>query len=247
MLKTVYKTILIDDEALAVERLQRMLEPFSSIIEIIDTAYNGEEAIKKINNQKPELIFLDIQMPEINGFAVLQQITHNPIVIFTTAFDQYALKAFETNSIDYLLKPITSKRLEESIEKLTRLTDKDHIHKQIKALLNNIGTKQTQWIQVKIGDKVRFVKIRDIYFLKAEDKYVDMHTFDQHYLLNNSLTALKTDLSEDFVRIHRSSIINLNFVDEIIKMSNNLYEVRMKDKNQTRLAVSRKLKSNLGL
>ena len=117
-----FRTILIDDEPLALERLKRMLEPLEEIIEITDCAYDGRDAVDKINRLKPELIFLDIQMPELNGFEVLERIDFLPLIIFSTAYDEYALKAFETNSIDYLLKPVEPERLKVSIEKLKRLT-----------------------------------------------------------------------------------------------------------------------------
>ena len=114
-----YKTILIDDEPLALQRLERLLAPFE-FIEITTTASSGFEAVEKINGLKPDLIFLDIQMPELTGFEVLEQIDESPFIIFSTAYDEYALRAFETNSIDYLLKPIEPKRLKIALEKLQR-------------------------------------------------------------------------------------------------------------------------------
>ena len=127
------------------------------------------------------------------------------------------------------------------------MNDVENRYQQLKTLLNNIGVSKTKRIQVKIGDKIRHININEIYFLKAEDKYIDLHTYDKHYLLNTSLNTLEASLSDDFVRIHRSAIINLEFMDEIVKMSNNLYQVKMKDKSLTRISVSRKYKSNLSL
>ena len=111
----IYKTILVEDEPLALERLERLLKPYNNIIQIIDSASSGKEAVEKINKWKPDLIFLDIQIPDFNGFEVIKQIESIPVIIFCTAYEKYALAAFETNAIDYLLKPVDSERLKQSI------------------------------------------------------------------------------------------------------------------------------------
>ena len=174
-----YKTILIDDEPLALDRLERLLQPYRGLIEIVDRAMSGHEAVEKIEAWKPDLIFLDIQMPELTGFEVLKKLTHQPWIIFSTAFDEYALKAFATNSIDYLLKPVDPERLQKALEKL--------------------------------------------------------HQLESH------LPA------EDFVRIHRSTIINLNHLAEVVREFSGSFRARMKDKKKTELSVSRGAKAKLGL
>ncbi len=244
----IFKTILIDDESLALQRLERLLKPYTGFIEIVETASHGLEAVDKINTVKPDLIFLDIQMPELTGFEVLARIEQSPLIIFTTAYDEYALKAFETNSIDYLLKPIDPKRLKKSLEKLQRLTndEKSSLHDQVQGLLLNLKKTTTKRIQVRVGDYIRFVKLQDIYFFRAEDKYVEVCTFDKSYLLSQSLNQLETQLPEDdFVRIHRSAIINLNHLVEMKKWFSGTYRVRMRDNKKTELPVSRRFKTKL--
>ena len=249
MNSSIYRTLLIDDETLALNRLERMLKPYKNLIEILDKAKNGLEAIEKINVQKPDLIFLDIQMPELNGFDVLEKIEFLPIVIFSTAYDQYALKAFETNSVDYLLKPVSSKRLKNAIEKLKRLTDisVDKTKENLKMLISQLKPDKIKRIQVRTGDKIKLINVNEIHFLKADNKYVEVYTFDKKYLINDTLTTLEENLPEDFVRIHRSYIININSADEFFRLSNSIYNVKMKDTNKTILPVSRNMKGKLGL
>jgi two-component system LytT family response regulator len=178
-----YKTILIDDEPLALQRLERLLQPYSELIEIIDRANNGLEAVEKIDALKPDLIFLDIQMPELNGFEVLDQVAHLPLIIFSTAYDEYALKAFETNSIDYLLKPVDPERLQKALDKLQRLTgdDKSALQTQLQSLLTSVKVPATKRIQARAGDHIRLINEKDIYFFRAVDKYVEAHTFDESF------------------------------------------------------------------
>jgi len=244
-----YKTILIDDEPLALQRLERLLAPFE-FIEITATASSGFEAVEKINELKPDLIFLDIQMPELTGFEVLEQIDESPFIIFSTAYDEYALKAFETNSIDYLLKPIEPKRLKTALEKLQRFTQEDiGLYKeQLQNLLSGLKAPSKKRIKVKIGNHIRLLNVEDIYYFRAEDKYVEVHTFDESFLLNQSLNQLQADLPpDDFIRVHRSAIINLNYLKEIKKLHMGSYHARMKDKRKTEVPVSCNSRVKLGL
>jgi two-component system LytT family response regulator len=246
-----YKTILIDDEPLALQRLERLLQPYGDMIEIVDRAANGLEAVEKIEAAKPDLIFLDIQMPELNGFEVLDHLIHLPLIIFSTAYDEYALKAFETNSIAYLLKPVDPERLKKALEKLQRLTggETSAWREQLQKLLAGIKTPPTaKRIQVRLGDHIRFLNLKDIYFFRAMDKYVEAHTFDESFLLTETLNQFEADLpAGDFVRIHRSALINLNHLDEVIRFAPGSYRARMRDKKKTELPVSRGAKAKLGL
>jgi two-component system LytT family response regulator len=245
-----YKTILIDDEPLALQRLERLLQPHSDLIEIIDRATNGLEAVEKIDAAKPDLIFLDIQMPELNGFEVLDHLTHLPWIIFSTAYDEYALKAFETNSIDYLLKPVDPERLKKALEKLQRLTGDETSawREQLQKLLAGMKAPAAKRIQVRIGDHLRLLNLKDIYFFRAVDKYVEAQTFGESFLLSETLNQFEADLpAGDFVRIHRSAIINLNHLDEIMRHAPGSYRARMRDKKKTELPVSRGARAKLGL
>ncbi len=234
-----FKTILVDDEYLALNRLERMLGQHKNTIEVIDKAKNGFEAIEKINLLKPDLIFLDIHMPELTGFDVLEKIEYMPIVIFSTAYDQYALKAFETNSIDYLLKPISSKRFTEN--------SVDETKENLQKLILKLNTEEVKRIQVSIGNKIKFINISEIYFFKADNKYVELYTSDKKYLINETLATLEDILPEEFVRIHRSCIININFTDEFFRLSSSIYNVKMKDSKKSILPISRNMKGKLGL
>lgn len=249
-----YRTILVDDEVLAIDRLTRLLRPYSDAIDIIDVAYSGEDAVNAIQQLEPDLVFLDIQMPEIGGFEVIERLNHMPIIIFVTAYDQYALRAFETNSIDYLLKPIDPARLEHAIEKLLRLQNGDQqqtnssLREQFDSLLKAVKASHPKRIQVSVGDSIRLLPISEICFFRAADKYVEVYCFEEMYLISNTLSTLLRELPEDdFVRIHRSTIINLNYLDEIIRGITGNFSVRMKNKRRSILPVSRSMRRNLGI
>lgn len=247
----IFKTILIDDEPLALQRMERLLSPYRAFIQIIDTATGGSEAIRKINSFTPDLIFLDIQMPEINGFQVLEKINHQPLVIFTTAYDQYALRAFEENSVDYLLKPVDSRRLEKAINKLKRVTS-DEIRKDwhfnIDKLVDSLKMQRIKRVRVKLGGTLKFINLEEIYYFKSSEKYVELHTFDSRYLIDQPLKQLEKDLpQEDFIRIHRSLIINLNHVKEVVRSFKGSYVVVMNNKEHSKLPISRHSKYKLGL
>lgn len=245
-----YRTILIDDEPLALQRLERLLQPHADAVEVVDRAANGLEAVEKVEALKPDLIFLDIQMPELNGFEALERIRHLPLIIFCTAYDEYALKAFETNAIDYLLKPVDPERLEKALAKLQRLTrdDASALQEQLRRMLSGMRAPAARRIQVRVGDRILFLKPQDICYFQAVDKYVEVHTFDESYLLSESLNQLEADLPpEDFVRIHRSALINLNHLGEVVRWFGGAYRARMRDKKKTELPVSRSAKARLGL
>jgi len=245
-----YRTILVDDEPLALDRMKRLLKPHRDTIEIIYSAQNGLEAVETINRLNPDLIFLDIQMPELSGFEVLDRVNHLPLIIFCTAYDEYALKAFETNSIDYLLKPVEPERLNTAIEKLWRLTsdDKESFHEQLQKLLSGMKKPAVKRIRVSSGDTIHLVPVDEIFFFRAEEKYVIASTYDKSYVLNQTLNQLEAELStDDFVRIHRSAIINLNHLEKIIRWFGGNYRVRMRDKEKTELDISRGSKHKLGL
>ena len=242
------KAILIDDEPLALKRLEKLLKAFETDLEIVGIATNGTDAIKLIDRLKPDVIFLDIQMPELNGFEVLERIRHQPFVIFSTAYDEFALKAFETNSIDYLLKPVDTKRLKRAIDKLNtfRGQDLEEFQHRLQNLLGKIDSPSTR-IRVKMGDSIKLLPADDIFFFVADEKYTRVNTYDKAYLIDSSLNALEEQLDPNFVRVHRSVLVNLNHMDEIFKMFKGNYQVRMKDANRTDLPVSRQLKYKLGL
>lgn len=238
--------IIIDDEQLARKRLKRLLEPFA-LFDVIAEAANGREGLEIVDKLKPELIFLDIEMPLMNGFEMLSGLTHQPKVIFTTAYDQYALKAFEENSVDYLLKPIEKERLEKSVSKLQLNSKGGH---DIATLMTLIGQlkpkKEVRTLTVKIGDKILLIKLEDIVHIEAEDKYIFLRTADgQSHLSDFTLAGLEEKLPGNFVRVHRGSIINTDKIKEIRKSFNGSLVFILSDKENTRVSSGRSYNESL--
>jgi two-component system LytT family response regulator len=236
------RALIIDDEELARKRLRNMLQDFKSELEIIDEAGDGKEVVEKIEATHPDVIFLDIQMPGYDGFEVVRRLRVKPFIIFITAYDEFALKAFEENSVDYLLKPIEHKRLEMAIDKLRRMFNgmKPQLNEHIERLLSQLAPAPLKRLQVKSGDKILLINVDDIVYFEAKDKYTFLYTVDQKHIVDFTLTELEGKLDKtNFLRIHRSNIINLKYMRELVKWFGGKYKVRLKDKNQTELIVSR--------
>jgi two-component system LytT family response regulator len=234
-----WKTIIIDDEQLARQRIKRLLKTYDEI-EIIEEAENGAEGLILIEKHQPDLIFLDIEMPILNGFEMLAKLKHQPKVVFTTAYDQYAIKAFEEGSIDYLLKPIELERLDKTIKKLkqTNLAPAQISLEELIAKLNS--KKEIKTLTVKIGDKILLIKPSDIVHIQAEDKYVFLYTVDgKKHLTDFTLSTLEEKLPEQFLRIHRSDIINTDYIKEIRKGFNGALIFVLNNQAQTRVTSSR--------
>lgn len=235
------RTILIDDEELACKRLRKLLGKYDDV-KIIDEARNGNEAIEKIETLRPDVIFLDIQMPGLDGFDVVRRLTVKPFIVFATAYDEYALKAFEENSVDYLLKPIEQKRLDAAMEKLRRLFDasKLKLSENVERLLSQIASHPLKRLQVKTGDKILLFNVNDVVYFEAKNKYTFLHTMDHEHIIDFTLAELEAKLDRaSFIRIHRSIIINVNYIRELVKWFGGKYKIRLKDKNGTELVVSR--------
>ncbi|MFV0591673.1 MAG: LytR/AlgR family response regulator transcription factor [Draconibacterium sp.] len=240
---TKYRTIIADDEQLARERLKKLLLPFSETIEIIGEAKNGIECKTMVDSLHPNLIFLDIQMPGLNGFEVLQQIEHSPLVIFCTAHDEFALKAFETHSVDYLVKPVAEERIGQAIEKLVFLhqrTDRQQLLKLIEEVSTRSSQNEITTIPVKLGDRMLILNVEDISYFQAEEKYVTIHGLSgKRYVSDYSLKDLEDKLNGSFVRIQRALLINRALVKEIVKYTNSRCKIRMNDVNQSLLVSGR--------
>lgn len=238
----VYKTIIIDDEPPARIRLLKLLKNFPETFHIIEVAVDGADAKKKINTLKPDLIFLDIEMPELTGFELLKQLEVIPIVIFCTAYDQYSLKAFETNSVDYLLKPIKIERLQQSVDKLKLFSD-NSITQNVIELLTQLSAqkkeKKMTSITVKKGDSLVFVKLEEISHFKADERYVSVHAINETYLSEEPLSVLETKLPDHFLRIHRGIIINTNSIKEIQKYFNSRFVITLNDGMSTKVTSGR--------
>jgi two-component system LytT family response regulator len=238
-----YRTLIADDEQPARDRLKKLLAEHAEKIELIGEAQNGLECRELIDRLKPDLVFLDIQMPGLNGFEVLQQTSHSPIVIFCTAYDEFALKAFETNSIDYIVKPVKAERIQKSIEKLDTLkqnSDKKDLLRIIDSYIRQAPKKEITTIPVKLGDRMLFVKIEEVVYFSADEKYVTIHTKDgKTHLCDMSLKSLEDKLGDKFLRIHRALLVNVSRIREIDKHFGSRFVVKMDDTLQTRLISGR--------
>ena len=236
------RALIIDDEDLARNRLRKMLSKYSGEIEIVGEAGNGEEAVEKTDALRPDVIFLDVQMPPFDGFEVVRRVRQKPFVVFTTAFDEYALKAFEENSVDYLLKPIDEARLERAVQKLRRILKEPprKLDENVERLLAQLASPPLKRIQVKSGDRIFFIDTEEIVYFEAKDKYTFLHTAGQEHIIDLTLAELEDKLDKwKFVRVHRSAIVNVDYIKELIRWFGGKYKVRLKDKAQTELVVSR--------
>jgi len=238
------KAIIIDDERPARAELKKLLLAYPEI-EILDEAQNSKEAIEKIHEHNPDLIFLDIQMPGKNGFELLSELMSAPKVIFTTAFDEYALKAFEVNALDYLLKPIDSKRLAEAIQKLTLQVGIQSQQKENKTVL----TENEQFF-VKDGDKCWFVKLADVRLFESAGNYAKVYFENYKPLILKSLNALEERLDEHhFFRVNRKHIVNLKWISRIEPYFNGglLLELKNGEKIEVSRRQSAKFKEMMSL
>ncbi len=209
------KTIIIDDEPLARTIVKEYLAQFDDM-ELVAECNDGFEGVKAISEHQPDLIFLDIQMPKINGFEMLELIENKPSVIFTTAFDEYAMKAFEVHAIDYLLKPFTKERFHKAIEKWKQM--RNHATVNTDALLEATAQQppQNQRVVVKLHGKIKIIPFQDIHYLEAEGDYVMIHTTDGKYLKNKTMAFFENNLDNNqFSRCHRSYIVNLTQITKI--------------------------------
>src|SRR5689334_22952749 len=204
------KAIIIDDERLARTELRKLLQDFPEI-EIVDEASNAEEGIQKIENHNPDLVFLDIQMPGKTGFDMLSELDHAPQVIFTTAYDDYALKAFEVNALDYLLKPIEPKRLADAVEKVKKLhsgNGETPRHISSSEPLHLLG--EQDQVFVKDGERCWFVRLADVRLFESVGNYAKVFFGNNKPLILKSLNALEERLDpKSFFRANRKHIVNL--------------------------------------
>jgi len=228
------RAILIDDEPLARSVLRDFLRDIPRV-EIIGEYANGFEGLKGINDHKPDLVFLDIQMPKLNGFEMLELIDELPHIIFVTAYDHYAVKAFENNAIDYLLKPFSQDRLVSAIQKAKERIEQPPSNDSIREL---VDAHQEQFetidrIAVKTGAKIRIIYADEIEYLESQDDYVMIYTADGKYLKQKTMKFFELYLSANsFVRVHRSYMVRIDFVAQIELYEKDSYIVKLKN-NQT--------------
>jgi two-component system LytT family response regulator len=218
------KALIVDDERLARTELKRLLNPFKDI-KVVGEAVNADDALEKIQQLKPELLFLDIQMPGKTGFEMLEELDSVPTVIFTTAYDEYALKAFEYNALDYLLKPIEPKRLEETVNKLVEKKRKKTVSDLDKEILA-----ESDQVFVKDGERCWFVKLEKVRVFESEGNYVRIYFEDHKPLILRTLNYLDERLDDKtFFRANRKHIVNLKWIANIEPWLNGGLLVKLKD------------------
>ncbi len=217
------KALIIDDERLARAELRRLLTPFKEI-NVVGEAVNVEDAVSKISELSPDLLFLDIQMPGKNGFELLEELDSVPAVVFTTAYDEYALKAFDYNALDYLLKPIEPKRLEDTVKKVL-----ERKQKEVSEISGHPVLSEIDQVFVKDGDRCWFVKLSNVKLFESEGNYVRLYFEDYKPLILRTLNYLDERLDEKtFFRASRKHIINLKWIDSIEPWLNGGLLVKLK-------------------
>ncbi|HEY9114855.1 MAG TPA: LytTR family DNA-binding domain-containing protein [Bacteroidales bacterium] len=246
------RAIIVEDESPARELIKAFLKSHENI-ELIMECDNGFDGVKAINENKPDMVFLDIQMPKLTGFEMIELLDEIPEIIFTTAYDQFAIKAFELSAVDYLMKPFSKKRFDEAIEKVfTRISNKGESREKLTTLAKNLkeNTEAIERLFVKTGNKIDVIPTAEIVKIEAEDDYVWIFTKDnKKFLKKETMNFLEENLPENtFVRVHRSSIINVSFIDKLEKYGKESYLIKMKDGSQVNVSKSRikDLKQQLG-
>ena len=224
--------IIVDDEKLARQGLKELLKEFPEV-EVIGEAANSDEAIELIDKLKPQLMFLDIEMPEKSGFDLLEELIETPAVIFTTAYNEFAIKAFEVNAMDYLLKPIQTSRLREAIGRVKKeLAD-------ISQNSERIRLDENDQVFIRDGEKCWFVKLTDIRMIESAGNYAKIHFDKYHPLIHKTLNALDERLNpQQFFRANRQQIINTAYIEKIEPFFNSGFLIYLKD--GTKVEVSRR-------
>jgi two-component system LytT family response regulator len=208
------KVVIIDDEPLARSVVREYLRQHPSL-QLVEECNDGFEGLKAIQQHKPDLVFLDIQMPKINGFEMLELVDDPPSVIFTTAFDEYAIRAFETHAVDYLLKPFDQQRFDKAVAKWQESQQGgSNTRELVETAAQSPG--QSQRIVVKNGSRIKIIPAHDIEYLEAADDYVKIHTKEGYFLKNKTMSHFEKSLDmEQFSRCHRSYIVNLQQITRI--------------------------------
>lgn len=244
-------TIIVDDEPLAREKLRGFLESESDI-EVIAECRDGAEALITIDQEKPDLVFLDVQMPELDGFEVLDHLdrTHIPTVIFVTAYDQYALKAFEVHAVDYLLKPFDRERFRDALNRARIELERQQVSgmkRHLEALLEDIESRRSKYpdrLVVKTSGRVVFLKVAEIDWVDAAGNYVKLHTGNESLLLRETMGRIEQRLDpRQFLRIHRSTIVNIEGIRELQQQFHGDYVVILK--SGQRLTLSRSYRDKI--
>ncbi len=238
--------IIIDDEPLARMMVKEYLQSYPNIT-VMQECSDGFEGMKAIQQHQPDLIFLDIQMPKINGFEMLELIDNPPMVIFTTAFEEYAIKAFDAHAADYLLKPFSKERFDKAMQKM--MVQKNNTAQSVVETALQSPTLSNR-IVVKENGKIKIIPVSQVHYLEAADDYIKIHTADGSFLKKKTMQYFEESLpKQEFIRVHRSYIINTQLITRIDLLEKESYSLLLT--TGARLPVSKagyaKLKSILGI
>lgn len=242
-----YRCVLVENEPPSLSRLRRLLIAFPDDVEVVGEAMDGPSAVQTIRANRPDLVFLDIDLPGFNGFQVLERLDLQPAVIFTTAFNEHALQAFRTYAVDYLLKPIETDAIKRSIEKLRVMGfNQAQFSEALERLLEISGADYLTRVSCKVGDRTILVKTGEILYFQADNKYTALHTVVNEFLIDTPLVELEAKLNpKDFIRIHRSILVNLSWIAEIRRTFDGKLSVVLKDAKGTQLVASRHYADNI--
>ena len=241
------RAYLVDDEPLALDRLRRLLAALDSV-DVVGWTTVPEEAVAALESDPPDVCFLDISMPRLNGFEVLARVSRQPVVIFTTAHDEFALQAFGANAIDYLLKPIEPEALERAVQKILQLRQSGAVTQQdVAAALERIEASMRrsqpgfpERIASRLGNRIRFLDLTEIMHFQALDKLTYAVTENKSYCVDHTITELEGTLDPcKFVRIHRGTLVNLAWIRDVATQTGGGLTVRLRDAKGTSLTVAR--------
>ncbi len=241
------RAYMVDDESLALDRLRRLLES-TGRVELIGSTTVPEEALAALTSDPPDVCFLDIQMPRLSGFDVLARLPSQPVIVFTTAYDQYALQAFGVNSVDYLLKPVEPEALERALTKVERLRSVgpiDHTELQVvlKQIANSLRESKTEYpdrIASRLGDRLWFLDLAQVTHFYAQDKLTYAVSHGKDFCVDYAIAELEKKLNpRKFVRIHRSTVVNLDWIKEIASLPGGSLNIRLKGEKGSDLTVAR--------
>lgn len=229
--------LIVDDEPLARHRIEDLLAGEADM-RVVGTCANGYEALEAMCQQSPDLVFLDVQMPGLDGFEVLQRVSEMPLIIFVTAYDHYALKAFEVHALDYLLKPFDAGRFRQALARVRQQVNRERSG-QVMQLLRSLNRQYLERLIVRSSQRIRLVEVESVWWIEAAGNYVQIHTADgDMHTLRETMKNLEARLNPDqFLRIHRSLIVNIAAIKELQPWASGEYIVLLKD--STRLNSSR--------
>ena len=250
------RILVVDDEPLGRRRLLDLLADEPDV-EVVGTAADGAAAIAAIRSSRPNLVFLDVQMPRMSGLDVVRELgpVELPLTVFVTAYDQYAIQAFNAAAVDYLVKPFADERFEEALRRARRRVDTDslgHLHEQLLALLQGDpaaasppmpgpGPRYLERIAVQMKGRMRVVPVGKIDYITANGAYAELHVGSDHYVIRDSMQQLEERLDpERFIRVHRSSIVRLDLVEALLRSEGSEYEVQLKGGARLRVGRSRR-------